>query len=140
MYFLGTESVSLLQAMTFTDSPIQVTPTSGIIKPDQAAEILVRHEDSQSLKDSVDGVSQSWWSEDTRDREVTLMINIKASQSTEVRTHQVHVRHSFSADALRVNSKNSGRSNQGSSHHRSALKHAGSTSNKMKDHQNIRVP
>ncbi|KAJ8551486.1 hypothetical protein K7X08_021501 [Anisodus acutangulus] len=140
LYFLGTESVSLLQAMTFIDSSIQVTPTSGIIKPDQAAEILVRHEDSQSLKDSVDGVSQSWWSEDTRDREVTLMINIKASQPTEVRTHQVHVRHSFSADALRVNSKNSERSNQGSSHHRSALKHVGSTSNKMKDHQNIRVP
>ncbi|KAK4343893.1 hypothetical protein RND71_036987 [Anisodus tanguticus] len=93
IYFFGTENGSLLQAMPSTDSPIQVTPAAGIIKPDQAAEILVRHEDSQSIEDSVDGIPQSWWSEDTRDREVTLMINIKASQSTEAKTHQVHVRH-----------------------------------------------
>lgn len=116
---------------------LEVTPAAGIIKPDQAAEILVRHEDSQSLEDSVDGFPQSWWSEDAKDREVTLMINIKTSQSTVARTHQVHVR--FSVDALRVNSKNRGRSNQGTSHHRSTLKHAGSTTNKMKDHQNNRV-
>ncbi|TMX04192.1 hypothetical protein EJD97_010830 [Solanum chilense] len=119
---------------------LEVTPAAGIIKPDQAAEILVQHEDSQSLEDSVDGPPQSRCSEDTINKEVTLMIFIKASQSTEARTYQVHVRHSFSADALRVNSKNSGRSNEGSSHHRSTLKHSGSTSNKKKDHQNIRVP
>ncbi|XP_049358822.1 type I inositol polyphosphate 5-phosphatase 12-like isoform X1 [Solanum verrucosum] len=119
---------------------LEVTPAAGIIKPDQAAEILVQHEDSQSLEDSVDGTPLSRWSEDTINKEVTLMIFIKASQSTEARTYQVHVRHSFSADALSVNSKNSGRSNEGSSHHRSTLKHAGSTSNKKKDHQNIRVP
>ncbi|OIT01920.1 PREDICTED: type I inositol polyphosphate 5-phosphatase 12-like isoform X2 [Nicotiana attenuata] len=118
---------------------LEVTPAAGIIKPDQAAEILVRHEDSQSLGDSVDGIPQSWWSEDTREKEVVLMIRIKSSQSTEARTHQVHVRHSFTPDAVRVNSKNS-RSNQGSSHHRSAPKHVGNTSNKVKDHQNIRVP
>lgn len=106
------------------DSLIQVTPAAGIVKPDQAAEILVRHEDSQSLGDSVDGIPQSWWSEDTRDKEVILMISIKSSQSTEARTHQVHVRHSFTPDAVCVNSKNS-RSNQGSSHHRSALKQIG---------------
>lgn len=40
------------------------------------------------------------------------MIFIKASQSTEARTHQVHVHHSFSANALRMNSKNSERSNE----------------------------
>uniref|UniRef100_A0A3Q7JU49 MSP domain-containing protein n=1 Tax=Solanum lycopersicum TaxID=4081 RepID=A0A3Q7JU49_SOLLC len=119
---------------------LEVTPAAGIIKPDQAAEILVQHEDSQSLEDSVDGPPQSRCSEDTINKEVTLMIFIKASQSTEARTYQVHVCHSFSADALRVNSKNSGRSNEGSSHHRSTLKHSGSTSNKKKDHQNIRVP
>ncbi|KAK4727165.1 hypothetical protein R3W88_032082 [Solanum pinnatisectum] len=84
---------------------LEVAPAAGIIKPDQAAEILVQHEDCQSLEDSVDGTPQSRWSEDTINKEVTLMIFIKTSQSTEARTHQVHVRHSFSADALRVNSK-----------------------------------
>lgn len=140
MYFFGTENGPSLQAIPSTNFLIQVTPAAGIIKPDQAAEILVQHEDSQSLEDSVDGPPQSRCSEDTINKEVTLMIFIKASQSTEARTYQVHVCHSFSADALRVNSKNSGRSNEGSSHHRSTLKHSGSTSNKKKDHQNIRVP
>lgn len=139
MYFSGTENGSLLKAIPSTDFPIQVTPAAGIIRPDQAAEILVQHVDSQSLEDSVDGTPQSWWSEDTINKEVILMIFIKASQSTEARTHQVHVHHSFSAGALHVNSKKGGRNNEGSSHHRSTHKYAGSNSNK-KDHQNIRVP
>ncbi|KAK4345303.1 hypothetical protein RND71_035479 [Anisodus tanguticus] len=121
---------------------LEVTPAAGIIKPDQAAEILIRHEEFNKLEETVDGIPQSWWCEDTRDKEVILLINITASRSTEARTHKVHVRHSFSANAVRTTSKSGSRRSQGggSSHHRSALRHAGSGSEMMTDHQSLRGP
>lgn len=120
----------------------QVTPAAGIIKPDQAAEILIRHEEFNKLEDTVDGIPQSWWCEDTRDKEVILLINVTASRSTEARTHKVHVRHSFSANAVRTTSKSSSRRSQGggSSHHRSALRHVGSGSEMMTDNESFRGP
>ncbi|XP_055820061.1 type I inositol polyphosphate 5-phosphatase 12-like [Solanum dulcamara] len=120
---------------------LEVTPASGIIKPDQDAEILIRHEEFNKLEETVDGIPQSWWCEDTRDKEVILLINVTASRSTEARTHKVNVRHSFSANAVRTTSKSSSRRSQGgSSHHRSALRHVGSGSESMTDHQSLRGP
>ncbi|XP_016471124.1 type I inositol polyphosphate 5-phosphatase 13-like [Nicotiana tabacum] len=121
---------------------LEVTPAAGIIKPDQAAEILIRHEEFNKLEDTVDGIPQSWWREDTRDKEVILLINVTASRSTEARTHKVHVRHSFSANAVRTTSKSSSRRSQGggSSHHRSALRHVGSGSEMMTDNESFRGP
>ncbi|KAK4349348.1 hypothetical protein RND71_032103 [Anisodus tanguticus] len=121
---------------------LEVTPAAGIIKPDQAAEILIRHEEFNKLEETVDGIPQSWWCEDTRDKEVILLINITASRSTEARTHKVHVRHSFSANAVHTTSKSGSRRSQGggSSHHRYALRQAGSGSEMMTDHQSLRGP
>ncbi|KAK4374213.1 hypothetical protein RND71_004890 [Anisodus tanguticus] len=64
-------------------------------------------------------VGLSKWSEDTREEEVILMINVKASRSMEVGTHQVHLRCSYSANAVCMMSRNSSSRNEGSSHHRS---------------------
>lgn len=123
------------------DFVIQVTPAAGIIKPDQAAEILIRHEEFNKLEETVDGIPQSWWCEDTRDKEVILLINVTASRSTEAITHKVNVRHSFSPNAARTTSKSSSRRSQGGcSHHRSALRHVGSGSELMTDHQSLRGP
>ncbi|XP_059287735.1 type I inositol polyphosphate 5-phosphatase 12-like isoform X1 [Lycium ferocissimum] len=95
---------------------LEVTPASGMIKSGQDTEILVRQEELCNSEDTAD---VSKWSEDTREEEVILMINMKASRSMEVRTHQVHLRCSFSANAGFMLSRNSSSRNEGSSHHRS---------------------
>ncbi|XP_075097369.1 type I inositol polyphosphate 5-phosphatase 13-like isoform X1 [Nicotiana tabacum] len=98
---------------------LEVTPAAGMIKSDQDVEILVRQEDFYNTEDTADGIPPRKWSEDTREKEVILMINVKASRSTEVRTHQVHLRCSFSANAVCMISRSSSRGNEGSSHQRS---------------------
>ncbi|KAJ8561237.1 hypothetical protein K7X08_027427 [Anisodus acutangulus] len=59
---------------------LEVTPAAGMIKSCQVAEILVRQEE---LRNSEDTADVSKWSEDTREEEVILMINVKASRSME---------------------------------------------------------
>ncbi|CAK9156950.1 unnamed protein product [Ilex paraguariensis] len=117
---------------------IEVTPAAGIIKPDQVAEVLVHHEDFRTLEEFVDGIPQSWWSEDTRDKEVVLLVNVRGSCSTQTRTHRVHVRHCFATKTVRIDSKSSSsRKHQGSSHQRPALRHMGSASDMADDHRDL---
>ncbi|CAK9148962.1 unnamed protein product [Ilex paraguariensis] len=116
----------------------KVTPAAGIIKPDQVAEVLVHHEDFRTLEEFVDGIPQSWWSEDTRDKEVVLLVNVRGSCSTQTRTHRVHVRHCFATKTVRIDSKSSSsRKHQGSSHQRPALRHMGSASDMADDHRDL---
>lgn len=75
-----------------------------MINPDQVAEITVHHEEFHTLEEFVDGVPQSWWSEDTRDKEVILLVNVRGSCSTETKTHRVHVRHCFSGNRVSLES------------------------------------
>lgn len=110
---------------------LEVIPASGVIKPDQVADILVRHQEFHTSEEFVNGVPQSWWSEDTRDKEVVLLVIVRGSCSTEKKSHQVHVRHHFTCKTICTDSsKGSGcpRKNQGSSHHRSAQRRSGSPS------------
>ncbi|THF98433.1 hypothetical protein TEA_029524 [Camellia sinensis var. sinensis] len=84
---------------------LQVSPATGIVKPNQVAEVAVRHEEFHTLEELVDGVPQSWWSEDTRDKEVILLVNVQGSCSAETRSHRVYVRHCFSAKTVRIDSR-----------------------------------
>ncbi|XAR64538.1 Inositol-polyphosphate 5-phosphatase [Bertholletia excelsa] len=85
---------------------LEVSPAAGIIKPDQLVDISVRHEEFHTLEDLVDGVPQSWWCEDTRDKEVILLVVARGSCSIETKTHRVQVRHCFSANTVRIDAKN----------------------------------
>ncbi|KAF5942252.1 hypothetical protein HYC85_019894 [Camellia sinensis] len=84
---------------------LQVSPATGIVKPNQVAEVAVRHEEFHTLEELVDGVPQSWWSEDTRDKEVILLVNVQGSCSAETRSHRVYVRHCFSAKTVHIDSR-----------------------------------
>lgn len=55
----------------------------------------VHQEDFQTLEEFVDGVPQNCWCEDTRDREVILVVKVRGRYTTESRNHLVRVRHCF---------------------------------------------
>ncbi|KAG6422898.1 hypothetical protein SASPL_113280 [Salvia splendens] len=82
---------------------LEVTPAAGMIRPGHAVEVTVHHEEFHTLEEFVDGIPQSWWSEDTRDKEVILLVNIKGSCTAQPRTHPVHVRHIFSGSPPSTN-------------------------------------
>ncbi|KAK8518201.1 hypothetical protein V6N13_027677 [Hibiscus sabdariffa] len=84
---------------------LEVTPAAGVVKPDSSVEIAVHHEEFHTLEDLVDGIPQNWWCEDTRDKEVVLAVVIYGSCSTETKSHQIRVRHCFSAKTVRIESK-----------------------------------
>lgn len=101
-------------------------------------DVLVHHEEFHTLEDFVDGIPQNWWCEDTRDKEVILDVIVQGSGSTETRSHQIHVRHCFSAKTLRIDSKsNNSRKNQGGSVHRSELRQLSNSSEVADDFQNL---
>ncbi|XP_025014885.2 type I inositol polyphosphate 5-phosphatase 13 isoform X2 [Ricinus communis] len=113
---------------------LEVTPAAGIIKPDQFAEVSVHHEEFHTLEDFVDGIPQNWWCEDTRDKEVILVVIVQGSSSTEMKSHKIRVRHCFSAKAVRIESKlNTSRKNQAGSGNRSELRQQLSSSSETAD-------
>ncbi|KAI3470298.1 hypothetical protein Pfo_026961 [Paulownia fortunei] len=67
---------------------LEVTPAAGMIRPDQVADISVHHEESHKLEEFVEGIPQSWWSEDTRDKELILLVIVRGSCSTDSKTHR----------------------------------------------------
>ncbi|KAK8967054.1 Type II inositol 1,4,5-trisphosphate 5-phosphatase FRA3 [Platanthera guangdongensis] len=75
---------------------LQVEPAVGIIKPGQIVEVTVHYEDFFTQEEFVDGIPQNCWCEDTRDKDVLLLVKVTGSYSTEVKSHRVHVRHSHS--------------------------------------------
>ncbi|XP_057427330.1 type I inositol polyphosphate 5-phosphatase 12 isoform X2 [Lotus japonicus] len=92
---------------------LEVTPSSGIINPEQDVEVSIRHEDVHTSEELVDGIPQNWWSEDTRDKEVILVVHVQGSSSVETHSHKIHARHCFTAKPVRTDSKsNSARRNQ----------------------------
>ncbi|PIN25960.1 Inositol polyphosphate 5-phosphatase [Handroanthus impetiginosus] len=101
---------------------LEVTPAAGMINPDQVAEISIHHEEFHTLEEFVDGIPQSWWSEDTRDKEVILLVNVRGSCSTEAKIHRIHVRHCFSGNPVCLERKgSSSKKHGGSSYQRSTL-------------------
>ncbi|KAH0861954.1 hypothetical protein HID58_079165 [Brassica napus] len=82
-----------------------VTPAAGIISPEGTVDVKVHHEDFQTMEECVDGIPQSWWCEDTRDKEAILMLNIRGSCSTTWTSHSVKVRHCYSARVCLLESR-----------------------------------
>ncbi|XP_024928854.3 type I inositol polyphosphate 5-phosphatase 12 isoform X2 [Ziziphus jujuba] len=109
---------------------LEVTPAAGMIKPEHYAEVSVHHEESHTLEEFVDGIPQNWWCEDTRDKEVILMVNVQGCSSTQSYSHRIHVRHSFSGKTLRVDSAtNNSRKNN---HHPTEVRHSSYSSDTEK--------
>ncbi|CAA0838707.1 Endonuclease/exonuclease/phosphatase family protein [Striga hermonthica] len=84
--------------MGAADAVRRVTPAAGMISPDQVADISIHQQDYHSPDEFVEGIPQSWWSEDMRDKEVILLVNVRGSCSTETKSHRVHVRHKYSGN------------------------------------------
>ncbi|XP_042469813.1 type II inositol polyphosphate 5-phosphatase 15-like [Zingiber officinale] len=70
---------------------LEIQPAVGIIKPGQSAEVSIHHGEFFTLEEFVDGISQ-----DTRDKEVVLLVIVTGTGSTESRSHRVFLRHCFS--------------------------------------------
>ncbi|KAJ6683413.1 hypothetical protein OIU85_007127 [Salix viminalis] len=113
---------------------LEVTPAAGIIKQDHFVDISVHHEEFHSLEEHFDGIPQNWWCEDTRDKEAMLSVNIQGSNATEIRSHQIIVRHCYSAKTVRIDSlSNDSRKGQGGSVHRSDLRQLSGSSDAVDD-------
>ncbi|KAK4489078.1 hypothetical protein RD792_004872 [Penstemon davidsonii] len=101
---------------------LEVIPAAGIIKPDHVADISIHHVEFHKSEEYVDGIPQSWWSEDTRDKEVILLVNVRGSCSTDRKIHRIHVRQCYTGNGnpIRIDSKsnNTSRKHGSRSSHR----------------------
>ncbi|KAF5452812.1 hypothetical protein F2P56_027775 [Juglans regia] len=92
---------------------LEVTPAAGVIRPEEFVEVSINHRDVLTLEEFVDGIPQNWWSEDTRDKEVILVVKVRGDCSTQTQSHRILVRHCYSGQTIRIDSKsNISRKNQ----------------------------
>ncbi|KAJ8753067.1 hypothetical protein K2173_011835 [Erythroxylum novogranatense] len=89
---------------------LEVIPAAGIIRPDQIAEVSVHLEDFPTLEEYVDGVPQNSWCEDTRDKEVILVVKVHGgyNSTVDMRNHRIRVRHCRSAHTTRTEANANG--------------------------------
>ncbi|PRQ41481.1 putative phosphoinositide 5-phosphatase transcription factor WD40-like family [Rosa chinensis] len=107
---------------------LQVTPAAGIIRPDHIAEVSVHHEEHQTLEEFVDGVPQNCWCENTRDKEVILVVKVHGRYSNNTKSHRVCVRHCCSAKTKQSDPpEHNTRQTQGTALHRSNFQHLSSS-------------
>ncbi|XP_021854125.2 type I inositol polyphosphate 5-phosphatase 13 isoform X2 [Spinacia oleracea] len=92
---------------------LEVTPACGAINPEQSMDVTVRHTESHTLGDFVEAVPPTWYSEDTRDKEVVLSVQIRCSSSMEFKTHRIRVRHCYSTRPLRIESRTNSANRRG---------------------------
>ncbi|RWR84655.1 type I inositol polyphosphate 5-phosphatase 12-like protein isoform X1 [Cinnamomum micranthum f. kanehirae] len=121
---------------------LEVTPATCVIKPGQTAEVSIRHEELHTLEDIMDGIgiSQTWCSEDTRDKEVMLGVKITGNFCSDVIIHRVHVRHNSSSNTARIDSRSGSRRPQTNRSQRSDYRHLGNSSNAYDGMRNFRIP
>uniref|UniRef100_A0A2P2KMN5 Inositol polyphosphate-related phosphatase domain-containing protein n=2 Tax=Rhizophora mucronata TaxID=61149 RepID=A0A2P2KMN5_RHIMU len=85
---------------------LEVTPAAGIIKPDHTAEISVHLEDFPTMEEFVDGAPQNSWCEDTRDKEIILVVKVRGTyNTTATKDHRIRVRHCCSTQTARNDPK-----------------------------------
>ncbi|KAG1363409.1 Type I inositol polyphosphate 5-phosphatase 12 [Cocos nucifera] len=119
---------------------LEVHPSVGVIKPGQTVEVTVHHEDFYTQEEFVNGVPQNWWCEDTRDKEVVLLVNVTGSGSTESRGHRIHVCHCFLSKTASKDAKGHSRRNQSNHLRRADFAHFGSSSDVVHDFCHMRCP
>ncbi|KAK1390890.1 type I inositol polyphosphate 5-phosphatase 12-like [Heracleum sosnowskyi] len=108
---------------------LEVIPASGVVGPGQAADILVRHKDVDTTEQLVEGVPQTWWSEDNHDKEALLKVVVRGNCSSETKSHTVQLHLCYSCKETQIDSsKGSGSRKYGSTHQRSGVKQGGSQS------------
>ncbi|KAL9165524.1 hypothetical protein ABFS82_06G175800 [Erythranthe guttata] len=74
---------------------LEVSPAAGIIEADQIAEISIRADEYQTLEEFVDGVPQNFWCEDSRDKEVVLLVKVQGRCTVDPKFHRIRVRYSI---------------------------------------------
>ncbi|KAL5697298.1 phosphoinositide 5-phosphatase [Ranunculus cassubicifolius] len=84
---------------------LQIIPAAGMIKPGEVFDISVNQEEFHTKAEFVDGVPQSWWCEDSRDKAVNLTLRVRGNCSTTTKNHRIHVCHSFASTGMLVKSK-----------------------------------
>nr|KYP74560.1 Type II inositol-1,4,5-trisphosphate 5-phosphatase FRA3 [Cajanus cajan] len=77
---------------------LEVSPATGIIRPDQIVEVSVHHEEFETLEVFVDGVVQNSWCEDSRDKEAILVVKVHGNYTIQPRSHRVRVHHCYSSN------------------------------------------
>ncbi|KAA0038219.1 type II inositol polyphosphate 5-phosphatase 15 isoform X1 [Cucumis melo var. makuwa] len=75
---------------------LEVSPATGIIKPNQIVEVSVCLEESHMSEGFVDGHPQNSWCEVTRDKEVILLVKVYGTFSSKSKNHRIRVRHCVS--------------------------------------------
>ncbi|GLT45423.1 hypothetical protein SLA2020_192540 [Shorea laevis] len=120
---------------------LEVIPAAGIIEPDLTAEVSVRLEDFNTQEEFVDGMPQSWWCEDTRDKEAILVVKVRGRYTTKTRDHRIRVRHCFSAKTKRIDPKpNDSRPIPGNLLHRADFQRLSSSYDVVDHLQNLHSP
>lgn len=120
---------------------LEVTPAAGIIEVNQIVEVSVRHEEFQILEEFVDGSPQNCWCEETKDKEVILVVDVSGSFTTNKRSHRIRVRCCFPLTTTQIDSKsNNSRQPQGNLLHRSDMQHLGSSSDVVSHIRDLHGP
>ncbi|KAK9292066.1 hypothetical protein L1049_020020 [Liquidambar formosana] len=119
---------------------LEVTPACGVVTPDDITEVSVHHEEFHTLEEFVDGVPQNWWCEDTRDKEVILVVKVRGSCTTETKNHRIRVSHCFPAKTIRADSKPNPREIQGNILHRSDIQKISSSHDVVNHLRNLHSP
>ncbi|WOL15569.1 type I inositol polyphosphate 5-phosphatase 13-like [Canna indica] len=111
---------------------LEVNPAVGIIKPGQTIEVSVHHDDLCTEEESVDGIPKNRSSEDARDKEVVLLVDVTGTSSTDSKAHRVSLRHCFSSRSECSDRKEPKRKSQASHLHRSDVRDFGNSSNSVR--------
>lgn len=119
---------------------MQVCPAVGIIKPGQTLEVSIRYSEFCTQEEFVDGILQNWWCEDTRDKEVVLLINVTGTGSTWTRSHRLYARHHLSLGSEGGDRNGPSRRNQSSQQQNSDAKDLSSSSDVASGLSTLRGP
>ena len=119
----------------------QVSPATGIIKPNQIVEVSVRLEESHMSEGFVDGQPQNSWCEVTRDKEVILLVKVYGTFSSKSKNHRIRVRHCVSPKREGTGTKtNNSTQIHGSLLHRSDIQRLSMSSDVVDHLRNLHTP
>ncbi|KAJ1404018.1 WD40/YVTN repeat-like-containing domain superfamily [Sesbania bispinosa] len=120
---------------------LEVSPATGIIRPDQIFEVSVHHEEFQTLEEFVDGVVQNSWCEDSRDKEAILVVKVHGNHTIQTRNHRVWVHHCYSKKNQVMDPQPNGSKHiQGSLLHRSDFQRISSSFDVVDQLQKLHSP